>query len=72
MGIRGGASSDGYLVWYEARSAADLPRGWSLTVPLWVWHVLMLVWSLWVARMFIRWARWGWAQMQQGGFWRRG
>jgi hypothetical protein len=32
----------------------------------------MLVWSLWVARMFIRWARWGWAQMQQGGFWRRG
>ena len=72
MGIRGGASSDGYLVWYEARSAADLPRGWALTVPLWVWHVLMLVWSLWVARMFIRWARWGWAQMQQGGFWRRG
>ncbi len=71
MGIRGADSYAGYLSWYEARSGRELPVGWTLTVPLWVWHTLMLAWSLWVAWRFIGWARWGWAQVNVGQLWKK-
>jgi hypothetical protein len=71
MGIRGGGSYAGYLSWYQARSGTELPVGWTFTVPLWVWHTLMLAWSLWVAWRFIGWARWGWEQVNAGALWRK-
>ncbi|RMG51905.1 MAG: hypothetical protein D6717_12450, partial [Gammaproteobacteria bacterium] len=43
---------------------------WILSLPLWVYRVLMLGWALWLAFALLGWLRWGWEALQQGGLWR--
>ena len=44
-----------------------LPRPEVLSAPLWIYRVLMLVWSLWLAISLLRWWRWGWECLSEGG-----
>ncbi len=69
------------LEWYVDRAAEVLPRPWILSLPLWVWRVLMLLWSLWLASRVLRWAPWVWERLTAGpllaspkkfGEWREG
>lgn len=70
MQIAGNGSTAWDLRWYQDRSTAVLPRAWILSVPLWVYRVLMLGWALWLAFALLRWLRHGWEAMNQGGLWR--
>jgi hypothetical protein len=29
----------------------------------------MLLWALWLASRLLRWMRWGWDQLREGGLW---
>ncbi len=68
MQIRGNGSYYGLLRWYKDRAAAELPRPWILSVPLWVYRVAMLAWALWLALALLGWLRWGWSAFTDGGF----
>jgi hypothetical protein len=41
-----------------------------VSVPLLVYRLVMLAWSLWLALAVIRWARWIWACFTERGLWR--
>jgi hypothetical protein len=38
-----------------------------VSLPLWVYRVLMFLWALWLALSLIRWAKWGWEGFREGG-----
>ncbi len=71
MQISGNGSSEGWLRWFQDRTAPTLPRPWVLTVPLIVYRGLMLLWALWLAFSLIRWLRWGWHCFNTGGAWKK-
>ena len=71
MQIAGNGSSAGDLRWYQDHSPSVLPRAWILSVPMWVYRALMLGWALWLAFALLRWLRWGWDCVSQGGLWRK-
>ncbi len=71
MQIAGNGSADHSLYWYQDRYDAALPQAWVLSVPLWSYRVLMLLWALWLANALLRWLRWGWDQFSFGGLWRK-
>ncbi len=70
MQIAGNDSTAWKLNWYQDRSLATLPQPWVFSVPLYVYHLLMLAWSLWIAFSLIRWIRFGWKAFGEGGVWR--
>jgi hypothetical protein len=62
------ASYDG-LKWYSDYTSGVLPGAWVVSVPMWVYRISMLLWSLWLAFALMRWLKWGWQQLNAGGFW---
>jgi hypothetical protein len=38
---------------------------------MWLYRVLMLSWSLWLAFALLQWLRWGWSCYSRGGIWRK-
>jgi hypothetical protein len=48
-----------------------LPQASAISLPLWVYKVLMLAWALWLANALIGWLRDGFAAWTKGGYWRQ-
>lgn len=71
MQIAGNGSSAGSLRWYQDRYPRELPRAWVLSVSIWVYRVLMLLWALWLANALLGWLRWGWDRYGDGGLWKQ-
>lgn len=70
MHVTGNGSYAQSLRWFADRSADALPQATALTLPLWVYKVLMLAWALWLANALIGWLRGGFAAWTRGGYWR--
>ena len=70
MQIAGNRSSSWVLNWTQDRIGSSMPQPFVVSVPLFVFRVFMLFWSLWLARALLRWLRWGWQSMNEGGLWR--
>ena len=70
MQIAGNQSTAYQLNWYQDRIGSELPQAWVLSVPLWVYRTLMLVWALWLAFALLGWLRWGWTCFSTHGLWR--
>jgi hypothetical protein len=70
MQIAGNGSYGNVLNWYADHADAALPGAWVLSVPLWVYRVLMLLWSLWLAFALLNWLKWGWNCYSHDGLWR--
>lgn len=68
MQVQGNGSTDSMLIWYVDRVAQTLPRPAILSLPLWTWRVLMLLWSLWLAVSLLGWLRGGIRALGQGGW----
>ncbi len=66
MQVLGPGSWGSTLRWYVERTAGALPRPWLLWLPLWVWRLLMLLWSLWLAARLLRWLPWCWQRVTLG------
>lgn len=69
MQISGNQSSAFNLNWYQDRSAATLPVATVISMPLIVYRVLMLAWSLWLAVSLLNWLKWGWSCFSSGRLW---
>jgi hypothetical protein len=70
MEVAGSGSSNRLLHWYVDRAAGALPQAWVLSVSLWVWRAVMLLWALWLAHSLVRWLQWGWQGWSSGGVWK--
>ncbi len=66
MQVLGPGSGGSTLYWYVERAQDALPRPWLLWLPLWVWRLLMLLWSLWLAARLLRWLPWCWQRFTLG------
>lgn len=69
MMVTGNGSSATYLQWYQDQSAGVLPTAWTISLPLWVYRIAMLVWSLWLAFALMRWLPWAWHNLGVKGYW---
>jgi hypothetical protein len=72
MQVVGNGSSHLDYRWYQDRAAGALPTGAVLSLPLWLYRLAMLAWSLWLVFALLRWVRWGWDCLGTGVLWRRG
>ncbi|MCC6805994.1 MAG: hypothetical protein IT381_01110 [Deltaproteobacteria bacterium] len=70
MQVLGNGASSASLRWYIDRSAGVLPKGSLVSVPIFIYRVLMLAWALWLARALIAWLKWGFAAFAAHGFYR--
>jgi len=70
MQIAGNGSSSQLLRWYQDLSPVDFPRAWVVSLPMLVYRLLMLAWSLWLAFALLRWLAWGWEGFASHGLWR--
>ncbi len=59
------------LDWYVNRVGGTMPMPSVVSLPMWVWRVLMLAWALWLALRVIFWARWAWTCFSEGQLWKR-
>lgn len=55
--------------WYQDYSPADFPSAWVISLPLWCYKAVILVWSLWLAASLMKWLRWSWQQLSYRGLW---
>lgn len=71
MQIAGNHSSAYNLNWYQDRTSELLPTATVISVPLMVYRILMLLWSLWLAVSLLNWLKWGWSCFSRDGLWRK-
>lgn len=71
MQITGNGSSSYVLKWFEDRVDELLPTAWIISVPLWFYRALMLLWSLWLAFALLGWLKWAWQCYTTDGLWRK-
>jgi len=71
MFIAGNGSTRSALQWYQARCTEALPQPGCVSVSIWWFRLLMLVWALWLAAALIRWLRLAWVRFSTGGCFRR-
>lgn len=71
MQIAGNQSSAFNLNWYQDRNTEWLPSATVISVPLMVYRILMLLWSLWLAISLLNWLKWGWQCFSQGELWKK-
>jgi hypothetical protein len=70
MSIAGPGSYTGNFEWFLDRTDAVLPQPVVISVPIWVYRLLMFGWALWIALALAKWLRGAWHAWTAGGFWR--
>ena len=71
MQVAGAGSYGSLLHWYVDQTDGALPSVTIVSVPLWVWRLLMLLWSLWLARSLVGWLPWAFRCFKANGLWRK-
>ncbi len=71
MQVSGNGSWNGHLAWYVDRIDSTMPQPTVLSLPMWTWRVLMLLWSLWLAASLVKWLPWAWDAFSEDGFYRK-
>ena len=70
MFIRGNGSFAGALTWFTPASGTELTRPEIISISIWFYRLLMLVWALWLANAVIGWLQLAWKNFTAGGAWR--
>ncbi len=70
MQITGNGSSAYQLNWFSDRISEMTPDASFISVPVFIYRLMMLAWSIWLAFALIKWAQWGWAAFTQQEYWR--
>ncbi|HSC75492.1 MAG TPA: hypothetical protein VLB90_04555 [Pseudomonadales bacterium] len=70
MQVIGNQSSAAQLLWYQDRTLQGFPTAWAVSLPMWVYRAVMLLWSLWLVFSLLAWCRWGWQSFSAGEWWR--
>lgn len=69
MHIVGNNSYNSNFYWYQDHSEATFPTAWVISLPLWCYKMVILLWALWLAASLMKWLRWGWEQLSYRGLW---
>lgn len=69
MQVAGQDSSNELLRWYTDHTTGHIPEVQVISLPLWIYKGLMLLWALWLAASLLRWLRWGLNAFRSGGGW---
>ena len=69
MQVTGNGSSNYVYQWYQDHSNDSLPRAWAFSLPLWVFRLAMLLWSMWLVFALLKWIKWGWQCLSMGKLW---
>ncbi|HEY3899941.1 MAG TPA: hypothetical protein VGM54_15140 [Chthoniobacter sp.] len=67
MFVIGNGSTPAWLQWFQTHSDGSLPRCGCISISIWWYRFLMLLWALWLASALIRWLRKGWQGFSAGG-----
>lgn len=71
MQVTGNGSNAFFYSWYQDRvSGSDFPVASVVSVPLFVYRLAMLLWSLWLAMKLVTWVVWAWNAFTAGGSWK--
>ena len=70
MHIAGQDSYGNVLNWFADGSDSVLPTAAVISVPIWVYKVLILIWALWLSFALLRWLPWVWKCFSSDGYWR--
>ncbi|MCK4704218.1 MAG: hypothetical protein KAT90_01945, partial [Gammaproteobacteria bacterium] len=70
MQIIGNGSSSYQLNWFSDRITATVPDSIIISVPVFVYRLMMLAWSIWLAFALIKWAQWGWGNFTKQEYWK--
>jgi len=70
MQISGNGSSSQLLRWYQDIAPGRFPVAWIVSLPMLVYRLFMLAWSLWLAFALLKWVIWGWQSFSMSGLWR--
>jgi hypothetical protein len=70
MFLRGNGSYGTHLEWFQPRSGNVLPECSAVSVSIWWYRFLMLLWALWLASGLLRWLASGWKAFAEGGLFR--
>ena len=70
MFIVGNQSFEGNLNWFTPRSDRSLPQPWVLSVSIWYYRFLMLLWALWLANSLLEWLKEWWRSLVHVTGWR--
>lgn len=68
--VTGNGSSAHHLRWFHDQTDSAMPVGTAISLPMWLYRALMLVWAFWMAWALIRWLRWGLQCFLANGAWR--
>ncbi len=72
MHIAGHNSYGNILSWFADGSDSVLPVATVVSVPMWVYKVLILVWALWLSFALLRWLPGVWQCFSSNGYWQSG
>ena len=70
MFISGNNSTRTQLQWFQARSGTLLPTCGCVSVSIWWYRFLMLLWALWLAVSVLRWLAMAWKAFGSGEYFR--
>lgn len=71
MQITGNGSDGTTLFWTMDRISGKMPPIRVISLPLPVFKLLMLMWSLWMAFSLVKWLKWGWTSFSRDGLWKK-
>ena len=67
--VGNGSSAYWFAFFQDQATRGELPLVQVYSLPIWVYRVVMLLWSLWVATQLINWGKWWFTSYTQGGAW---
>ncbi len=70
MGIAGPGSGGNTFAWFQDQTESVLPSPTVISVPMWIYRLLMFAWAFWIALALARWLRFAWHAWTARGFWR--
>ncbi len=70
MMLTGNNSYGNQLIWFADFADKMLPSTTVVSLPIWVYKGLMLVWAIWLSFVLLSWIRSAWQALNRGEFWR--
>ncbi len=67
--ITGFQSGANQLYWYVQSWNGVDKNPYVISLPLSVYHAMMLVWGVWLAFSLMSWLKWMWQEYSKGGYW---
>ena len=69
MGIEGYQSYGNTLTWFADKADGKLPSVTILSISVWFYKAIMLVWVIWLSTSILSWIKWAWKTIGIQGYW---